>query len=203
MNFLKIVSFFISVIFLSSISNLVLGQELSRAERTELVSEIKGFKRNPEKLKEIKQESTTLDAQLATAKETTVRKKADLNELNRELGKKDEAIESLQERLRRLRGEMGEVNAARQGRGGSDCEFSVQIGAYENRDLTKYMDNNPNFLVEQSDGLKKYILGYFTSYWEAKSFSKHLDKSGAQTYVVGYYKGARIPDLKDMTQCTF
>lgn len=190
------------VILASIISHSSFAQ-LSRSERSELLSEIKGLKRNPERLKDMKQEDSSLNTDLAAVRANTLNKKSELNTLNQELSKKDEAIEALQERLRKLRGDMGEVNAARQGRGGSDCEFSVQIGAYENRDLTQYMDNNPNFMVEQSDGLKKYILGYFTSYWEAKSFSKYLDQSGAQTYVVGYYKGVRVPDLKDMTQCTF
>ncbi len=196
-------TFTLCLIILASMASQAAFAQLSRSERTELLKEIKAFKRNPEQLKNMKQEDAKLNTDLENARVSTLNKKSELNKLNQELSKKDEAIEALQERLRKLRGEMGEVNAARQGRGGSDCEFSVQIGAYENRDLTQYMDNNPNFMVEQSNGLKKYILGYFTSYWEAKSFSKYLDQGGAQSYVVGYYKGIRVPDLKDMTQCTF
>ncbi len=177
--------------------------QLSRAERTALQKEINAYKNNLEGFKQLKQDDVLAEAKLNKAQTDLVNKRAELQTLNQELSKKDAGIESLQEALRRLRKEMGEVNAARQGRGGADCEFSVQIGAYENRDLTKYMDNHPNFTVEQSNGLKKYTLGYFTSYWEAKSFSKYLDKSGAQSYVVGYFKGTRVPDLKDMTQCTF
>lgn len=177
--------------------------QLSRAERTALQQEVNAYKRNLEGFKQFKEEGIMAEAKLNKAQTDLVNKRAELQTLNQELSKKDAAIESLQEALRRLRSEMGEVNAARQGRGGADCEFSVQIGAYENRDLTQYMDNHPNFAVEQSNGLKKYTLGYFTSYWEAKSFSKYLDKSGAQSYVVGYFKGERVPDLKDMTQCTF
>ncbi len=177
--------------------------QLSRTERTTLQQEVKAYKRNLEAFKQFKEDRVMAEAKLNKAQTDLVNKRAELQTLNQELSKKDDAIESLQEALRRVRSEMGEVNAARQGRGGVDCEFSVQIGAYENRDLTQYMDNHPNFAVEQSNGLKKYTLGYFTSYWEAKSFSKYLDKSGAQTYVVGYFKGERVPDLKDMTQCTF
>ncbi|GAB4407808.1 MAG: hypothetical protein OHK0053_34460 [Microscillaceae bacterium] len=175
----------------------------SSTDRKALIAEIKAYQRNLEGYKALKEEDKTQAQKANEAKSQLTRLKADLDQATRELAKKDDAIAFLQEQLRKIRGEMGEVNATRQGRGQHDCAFSVQIGAYENRDLTQYMDKSPNFAVEQANGLKKYTLGYFTNYWEAKYFSKYLDNAGGQTYVVGYYKGQRVPDLKDMTQCTF
>ncbi|MCU0445675.1 MAG: hypothetical protein MUE85_12245 [Microscillaceae bacterium] len=176
--------------------------QLSKEEEAKLRKELKSLK--IEQLKQLRNQQFDLDEQASTRNAQIVQKRADVNNAQKDLQKKDEGIEYLEEQLRKLKGQVGEVNATKQGRGNHECAFSVQIGAYKNRDLTQYMEKHPNFGVETDEsGYKKYLMGYFTSYWEAKSLSKHLDKAGAQTYVVGFYKGKRIPDLKDMTQCTF
>lgn len=180
------------------------GQDkLTKEELKSLKAEIKGLKSNLNRFKLMKEEDQQLNRQIQQKLGEVKQDRSSLGNLNGEASKKDESIEYLQERINKL--PPNEVNATKQGRGAHDCAFSVQIGAYNNTDLTQYMDNNANFGVEidQNNGLKKYTLGYFTSYWEAKSFSSFLNGTGAQTYVVGYYKGDRIPDLKDMTQCTF
>lgn len=176
--------------------------QLDKKEAKALKKEIKALKGNLEAFKRMKDDDRALDNQINQKHQEIQSKKAQDNTSKADLSKKDDAITYLQERINKL--SSGEVNATRQGRGAHDCAFSVQIGAYNNTDLTQYMDNHPNFGVEIDDtGLKKYTLGYFSSYWEAKSFSKYLDSRGAISYVVGFYKGERVPDLKDMTQCTF
>jgi hypothetical protein len=176
--------------------------QLTKEETAQLKKEI--GKLSVEKLKQMKDERASLDEQAATRNAQIVQKRAELGNIQNDITKKDDGIEYLEEQLRKLKGQIGEVNGTKQGRGSHDCAFSVQIGAYKNQDLTRYMEQHPNFGVETDEsGFKKYTIGYFTSYWEAKSFSKYLDQTGAQTYVVGFFKGKRIPDLKDMTQCTF
>lgn len=180
------------------------AQDLSKDEIKKLKKELENLYKKPEQFKQLKDESNTLEGDITAKNAQIVQKKADIETLNKDIIKKDEAIEYLEEQLRKAKKDHPEVNASKQGRGTGDCIFSVQIGAYKNRDLTQYMDNNPNFGVESdTDGFKKYTLGFFTSYWEAKNWSKYLDSHGAVTYVVGFYKGKRVPDLKDMTQCTF
>jgi hypothetical protein len=176
--------------------------QLSKEEEAKLKKELKTLK--IEQLKQLRNQQFDLDEQVSTRNAQIIQKRADVDNAQKDSQKKDEGIEYLEEQLRRLKGQVGEVNATKQGRGNHECAFSVQIGAYKNRDLMQYMEKHPNFGVETDEsGYKKYLMGYFTSYWEAKSLSKYLDKAGAQTYVVGFYKGKRIPDLKDMTQCTF
>ena len=176
--------------------------QLDKKEAKALKKEIKALKGNLIAFKRMKDDDKALNEEISQKHQEILSKKAQDNTSQTDLGKKDDAIAYLQERINKLNGD--EVNATRQGRGAHDCAFSVQIGAYNNTDLTQYMDNHPNFGVEIDDsGLKKYTLGYFSSYWEAKSFSKYLDSRGAISYVVGFYKGERVPDLKDMTQCTF
>ncbi len=181
-----------------------LKAQLDKDEKKQLVAELKSFQKNLEAFQALKEQSTSAQSQVSTLQSQIEEKKAENTQLTSQIRKKDDGIEYLQEQLRKLKGDVTEVNATRQGRGDHECAFSVQIGAYRSQDLTRYMDSHPNFGVELGEnGLKKYTLGFFTSYWEAKSFSKYLDSQGAQTYVVGFYKGQRVPDLKDMTQCTF
>ena len=79
--------------------------------------------------------------------------------------------------------------------------FKVQIGAFRNRDLSKYLDNSPNFTGETDfDGARKYTLGYFGDYWEADQFKKYLREMGVHdAWTVAYRDGKRVP-LRDVLE---
>ncbi len=79
--------------------------------------------------------------------------------------------------------------------------FKVQIGAFRNKDLSKYLDNNPNFSGDtDSDGKRKYTLGQFKNYWEADNFKKYLRDMGVNdAWVVSYKDGERVP-IKDVLE---
>ncbi len=177
---------------------------LTKEQKKQLQKEIASLSKNMESFAKMKKEVTQIDEDIKVRNAQLLQKKADAQNTEKALAEKDESIAYYEEQLRKIQKDRPEINATGQSRKVRDCIFSVQIGAYKNLDFSKYLDNNPNFIVEQSEGgMKKYMLGYFTSYWEAKNFSKYLDKAGAVSYVVGYYKKTRVPDLKDMTQCTF
>ncbi len=79
--------------------------------------------------------------------------------------------------------------------------FKVQIGAFRNKDLTKYFNNNKNFSGEtDQDGLKKYTLGYFSEYWEADNFKKYLREMGVKDAWVVAYKGSKRLKMKDVLE---
>ncbi len=200
----KIISILPSVLFLGMFFCLISFQakaQLSKEEKKTLLAEIK--KLTPEQLKKIKDEAEN-SAQNAKNNEKNATKKQEKQSLITESSKKDESITYLEEKMRAFKKENPDVNASKQERTNDKCAFSVQIGAYKNQDLTQYMDKSPNFGVENDgNGMKKYMLGHFSSYWEAKNFSKYLDSLGSVSYVVGFYQGKRVPDLKDMTDCTF
>jgi hypothetical protein len=81
--------------------------------------------------------------------------------------------------------------------------YKVQIGAFRNKDLTKYFNNNKNFSGDvDSDGAKKYTLGEFVEYWEADNFKKYLREMGVKdAWVVAYKDGNRVP-IKDALEGT-
>ncbi len=72
--------------------------------------------------------------------------------------------------------------------------FKVQVGAFKNKDLTKYFNNNKNFSGEvDADGTKKYTIGYFPEYWEAENFKKYLREMGVKdAWIVAYKDGNRV-----------
>lgn len=76
--------------------------------------------------------------------------------------------------------------------------YKVQIGAYRNKNLKKYLDNHKNFSGDvDSDGTRKYTLGEFTDYWEADRFKKYLREMGVKdAWIVSYKNGQRVP-IKD------
>lgn len=76
--------------------------------------------------------------------------------------------------------------------------YKVQIGAFRNKDLTKYFNNSKNFGGEvDGDGTKKYSIGQFTEYWEADSFKKYMREMGVKdAWIVPYFNGKRV-SMKD------
>ena len=76
--------------------------------------------------------------------------------------------------------------------------FKVQIGAFRDKDLTKYFENNKNFSGDvDGDGTKKYTLGFFTDYWEAENFKKYLRDMGVKDAWIVAYKGNTRVEIKD------
>lgn len=79
--------------------------------------------------------------------------------------------------------------------------FKVQIGAFRNKDLTKYLNRHKNFSGEvDADGTMKYTLGVFSDYWEADTFKKYLREMGVKdAWVVAYRNGQRA-NIKDVLE---
>jgi len=78
--------------------------------------------------------------------------------------------------------------------------FKVQIGAFRNKDLSKYFSNTPNFTGEDENGLQKITLGRFRDYWEADTFKKYLREMGVKdAWIVPYKDGIRVP-MKDVLE---
>ena len=82
---------------------------------------------------------------------------------------------------------------------GSECvNLFFQIGAFRNKDLTKYFNNSKNFGGEvDADGTKKYSIGQFVEYWEADAFKKYMREMGVKdAWIVPYFNGKRV-SMKD------
>jgi hypothetical protein len=74
--------------------------------------------------------------------------------------------------------------------------FKVQIAVYRQHPIDDWLNKNGFVQIDQTEKeQKKYLLGNFRAYQEAKKFSNWLNKAGASTYVVGYKNNRRLNSI--------
>jgi DNA gyrase/topoisomerase IV subunit A len=147
-------------------------------------------------------------------KDALTKDKADLNsrvvDLETQLSDKDAEVGKVKAQLQESERQLSDAKAAATKASttmygapvtANGVTFKVQVGAFKNKDLTKYFKNNKNFSGDvDPDGTKKYTLGYFGDYWEADNFKKYLREMGVKdAWIVAYKDGNRV-DLKEVLE---
>lgn len=202
---MKKISTILTVILVSVVCSASFAQ-LSKDEKKEWKNKAKEYKKNPAALKEMVEQKEGLESQVNSLKSQT-------NSLESRISDKDEKISELQEDITKLRSDLSAARAAASKSktatpASSTGEkmvdgvvFKVQIGAFKNKDLSKYFDNNPNFGGDDSDdGMQKITLGQFRDYWEADTFKKYLREMGVKdAWIVPYRDGTRV-EMKDVLE---
>ena len=163
---------------------------------------------SPEDLKTILDENKSLQGQVSSLR-------SELGGIDQTIADKDEQIAQYQSQVQDLRSQLNQAKAQAQksatqarnaprttgkgnmGTGVNDkvgIVFKVQIGAFRNKDLSKYLEASENFSGESENGLKKYSLGVFRDYWEADTFKKYLREMGVKdAWIVSFKDGKRVP----------
>jgi hypothetical protein len=164
--------------------------------------------------KEWKKKAKSLDPlEYKTLVEEQSKLKSEASELNakvlgfeEQMGIKDTEIEKLKAELQEAKTKLADEQSSNVTGSGSKISakgvvFKVQIGAFRNKDLSKYFENNQNFSGDvDPDGVKKYTLGYFGEYWEADNFKKYLREMGVKdAWIVPYKDGERV-NIKDVLE---
>lgn len=208
-------------IFLISIGVFTLLQAQDpKAVRKEWAKKMKEM--DPLEFKRIIEEGQTIKSELAA-------KNNSLTDAQNEINQKNEQIASLKKTLDSLKNDHSELHSEHMSyknsvqtatapqkntidatannpqnkevlyKGG--VIFKVQIGAFKNKDLTKYFENNKNFSGDiDPDGIKKYTLGYFNDYWEAENFKKYIREMGVKdAWIVAYKNGKRV-NIRDVLE---
>jgi hypothetical protein len=179
--------------------------QLSKAEKKEWKKKAKQYAKNPATLKtltEAKQVAETDNSAL----------KGQVGTLNSQISDKNAKISDLEDQLSKMRGdltstkaELAQLKSTPQPPSPMDFSkgviFKVQIGAFKNKDLAKYFDNNPNFGGEATDkGEQKYTIGIFRDYWEADKFKKYMRAMGVKdAWIVPFKDGVRV-EIKDVLE---
>ena len=71
--------------------------------------------------------------------------------------------------------------------------YRVQVGAFRNKDLMKFVGHKRFHAEEDQDGVKKYTIAAFRDYWEADLFKKYLREMGvSDAWIVSYKDGVRV-----------
>lgn len=178
--------------------------QLGKKEKKEWKKKAKSYAKNPEELKNLMEDYQSLQGDVS-------RLQADNNNFQSRLSDKDARISELQDDMAKLRSDLGTAKAeARKAKEAAKSDassgktkktvmkgvvFKVQIGAFRNKDLSKYFENHENFSGEtDEDGTQKITLGQYTDYWEADTFKKYLREMGVKdAWIVPYKDGVRVP----------
>jgi TolA-binding protein len=181
--------------------------QLSKAEKKEWKKKAKEFKKNPAALKQLNDDKQVAD-------NSVVDLSGQLKQLQSTVSDKNAKIADLEDQISRMRSELNSAKAelaqlkAQPVINPMDFSkgvvFKVQVGAFKNKDLSKYFDNNPNFGGEAADKdaaePQKITIGIFRDYWEADTFKKYMREMGVKdAWIVPYRDGVRV-EIKDVLE---
>lgn len=170
----------------------------SKNEKKEIKQWKKKLKEtDPLKFRDMTQELNTLRGQASGLKAEISKLEQEKEGFDAQLKEKDNTIADLKAENEKLKKQL-DNNVSRSGddytRG---IVYKVQIGAFKNRDLSKFQDKG-NFWMEDQDGLKKYTIAYFRDYGEADQFKKYMRAMGVKdAWIVAYDNNVR-KDIKDV-----
>ena len=178
--------------------------QLSKSEKKEWKKRAKEYAKNPANFKTFVEAKQTADNQVSTLS-------TQLNQLKSSVSDKDAKIAELEDQISRMRGDLtsarSELAKMKEAPPKNSMDFSkgvvfkVQIGAFKNKDLSKYFENNPNFGGEAAEtGEQKLTIGIFRDYWEADTFKKYMREMGvSDAWIVPYKDGQRV-EIKDVLE---
>jgi hypothetical protein len=198
----NILSIFLCLVLVLSVSDAF--SQLSKAEKKEWKNKAKEYKKNPELLKDLVDENNSLQGQVTSLK-------GQIAGLQSRIADKDSEMSSLQDELSRAKSmasncqsEVSQLKAQMAaGPGPSNWNkgvaFKVQIGAFKNKDLSDYFENNEVFGGETDEnGIQKITLGVFRDYRRADTFKKYLREMGVKdAWITPYRDGTRV-DIKEV-----
>ncbi len=180
--------------------------QMSKKEQKEWKKRIKAL--SPEQYKTLLDDNKSLKSQNASLK-------AEVAGVDGRIADKDNQISMLQDQNADLKDQLADALARPEpepqrtsgpavGSGIDDqtgIVFKVQIGAFKQKDLSKYLDAGDNFSGETDEnGLRRYSLGVFREYWDADTFKKYLREMGVKgAFIVAYRDGNRV-DIKDVLE---
>jgi TolA-binding protein len=179
--------------------------QLSKTEKKEWKKKAKEMKKHPENLKDLSEKKVEADTKVTDLS-------GKVREMEGTIAERDARITELEEQLSRMRGELASCNSQlvqlRQAPPviapmdfSKGVVFKVQVGAFKNKDLQKYFDNNPNFGGEagkEATDPQKITIGIFRDYWEADTFKKYMRDMGVKdAWIVPYRDGVRV-EIKDV-----
>ena len=181
--------------------------QLSKAETKEWKIKAKQYRKDPSSLKTFTEAKQTSDNQL-------VKLNGEVKALQSTVSDKNAKIADLEDQLSRMRGQVASLNAELAQLKANPIinpmdfskgvVFKVQVGAFKNKDLSKYFDNNPNFGGEAADKNsaepQRITIGIFRDYWEADTFKKYMRDMGVKdAWIVPYRDGTRV-EIKDVLE---
>jgi TolA-binding protein len=178
--------------------------QLSKKEKKEWKKKAKEYGKNPSDLKQLIEDKDAAQSQLSSMNQK-------FQDLQSSVSDKDARITELEDQLSQARSQLtstrAELASLKENPVVNPMDFSkgvifkVQIGAFKNKDLAKYFDNNPNLGGEVKENEpQKITIGIFRDYWEADKFKKYMREMGVKdAWIVPYRDGQRV-EIKDVLE---
>jgi hypothetical protein len=178
--------------------------QLSKQEKKEWKKKAKEFSKNPANLKQLTEEKQAAESQLASVNQRLTQLQSSVSDKDARIAELEDQLSQTRTQLTTTRSELAQlketpvINPMDFSKG---VVFKVQIGAFKNKDLAKYFDNNPNFGGEVKEGEpQKVTIGIFRDYWEADTFKKYMREMGVKdAWIVPYRDGQRV-EIKDVLE---
>lgn len=178
--------------------------QLTKQEKKEWKKKAKEFSKNPANLKQLTEEKQAAESQLASLNQKLSQLQSSVSDKDARVAELEDQLSQTRTQLTSTRAELAQlketpvVNPMDFSQG---VVFKVQIGAFKNKDLAKYFENNPNFGGEVKEGEpQKVTIGIFRDYWEADTFKKYMREMGVKdAWIVPYRDGQRV-EIKDVLE---
>jgi vacuolar-type H+-ATPase subunit I/STV1 len=179
--------------------------QLSKQEKKEWKKKAKQYAKSPQNLKQLNEDKQTADKQVSSLNTQVKQLQATMGDKDARIAQLEDELTQARNQLTAARAEIAQLKEAPPVINPMDFSkgvvFKVQIGAFKNKDLQKYFDNNPNFGGEAAEkGEQKLTIGVFRDYWEADTFKKYMRDMGVKdAWIVPYRDGQRV-DIKDVLE---
>jgi hypothetical protein len=200
MNNRLILFFCLALIFSTSHS----FAQLSKKEKKEWKKKAKEFARSPENLKQLTEDKEAAEGQLSSLNDRVAQLQSSMSNKDARIADLEDQLAQSRAQLTSTRAELSQLKAApvvNEMDFSKGVVFKVQIGAFKNKNLQKYFDNNPNLGGEVKEGEpQKITIGIFRDYWQADEFKKYMREMGVKdAWIVPYRDGQRV-EIKDVLE---
>ena len=200
MNNRLVLFFCLALIFSTSHS----FAQLSKQEKKEWKKKAKEFARSPENLKQLTEDKEAAEGQVSSLSDKIAQLQSSMSNKDARLADLEDQLAQARAQLTSTRAELSQMKATpvvNEMDFSQGVVFKVQIGAFKNKNLQKYFDNNPNLGGEVKEGEpQKITIGIFRDYWEADEFKKYMREMGVKdAWIVPYRDGQRV-EIKDVLE---
>lgn len=179
--------------------------QLSKSEKKEWKKKAKEYAKNPANLKQLLEDKDAAESQLSSLNQKLTALQSSVSDKDARIAELEDQLAQSRTQLTAVNAELAQLKQAPPPPNPMDFSkgvvFKVQIGAFKNKDLSKYFENNPNFggEVKESEP-QKITIGIFRDYWEADTFKKYMREMGVKdAWIVPYRDGERV-EIKDVLE---
>ncbi len=181
-------------------SNSVFAQKMSKEqkkiwEKRQKSMPVEEFKQKMETQETATDEAYKLERQVLSMTKALAERERQIDSLEEALANKKETKSAKKQNVTNTENEDSASSSsdATQDDYSKGTVYRVQVGAFRNKDLMKFVGHRRFHAEADEDGVKKYTIAVFRDYWEADLFKKYMREMGVNdAWIVSYKDGVRV-----------